>query len=72
MSPEDDADETRSELAQVEELIASLDRDQNPHSEETPDGAESASDLTHAAEDEAVLEQLRARRDRLQARLDEG
>lgn len=71
MSPEDEA-ETRSELTRVEELISSLDRSQNPQSEETPDNADAASDLTHAAEDEAVLDQLRARRDRLQAQLDDG
>lgn len=70
MSPEDEA-ETRSELTRVDELIASL-SNQDRNSEETPDGADAASNLTQAAEDEAVLEQLRNRRERLQARLDEG
>ncbi|MGH3456992.1 hypothetical protein [Aeromicrobium sp.] len=66
----DDA-ETRSELERVEQLIASLTK-QDRHAEETPDGADAASGLTQAAEDEAVLEQLRNRRDRLRARLEEG
>jgi len=68
MSPSDD--DIRNDLERVEKLIASLTRQNSDWTEETPDNADSASDLTSAAEDEAVLEQLRERRDRLKAQLD--
>lgn len=66
----DDA-EVRQELERVDQLIASLEGHGSSWTEETPDSADAASDLTSAAEDEAVLEQLRARRDRLQEQLGE-
>ena len=62
-------DDIRSDLARVEKLIASLTRQDSDWTEETPDNADAASDLTSTAEDEAVLEQLRERRDRLKAQL---
>ncbi len=68
MSPEHD--DLRSDLEHVEKLIASLTNKGGGWTEETPDNADAASDLTSAAEDEAVLEQLRERRDRLKAQLD--
>ena len=64
-------DDIRRDLARVEQLIASLTRQESEWTEETPDNADAASDLTSAAEDEAVLEQLRERRDRLKAQLDD-
>jgi histidinol-phosphate/aromatic aminotransferase/cobyric acid decarboxylase-like protein len=64
-------DDIRGDLERVEQLIASLTRKESEWSEETPDSADAASGLTSAAEDEAVLEQLRARRDRLKAQLGE-
>ena len=67
MSPGDD--DIRKDLEKVEKLIASLTRQDSDWTEETPDNADAASDLTSAAEDEAVLEQLRDRRDRLKAQL---
>ena len=67
MGPGDD--DIRSDLEKVEKLIASLTRQDSDWTEETPDNADAASDLTSAAEDEAVLEQLRERRDRLKAQL---
>jgi hypothetical protein len=67
MSPE--GDKIRHDLERVEQLIASLSRDESSWTEDTPDNADAASDLTSAAEDEAVLEQLRERRDRLKAQL---
>ena len=67
MSPGDD--DIRKDLEKVENLIASLTRQDSDWTEETPDNADAASDLTSAAEDEAVLEQLRERRDRLKAQL---
>ncbi|MFZ0140214.1 MAG: hypothetical protein WAL70_03950 [Aeromicrobium sp.] len=67
MSPGDD--DIRKDLEKVEKLIASLTRQDSDWTEETPDNADAASDLTSAAEDEAVLEQLRERRDRLKAQL---
>jgi hypothetical protein len=67
MSPGDD--DIRTDLEKVEKLIASLTRQDSDWTEETPDNADAASDLTSAAEDEAVLEQLRERRDRLKAQL---
>lgn len=70
MSPGDD--DIRKDLEKVEKLIASLTRQDSDWTEETPDNADAASDLTSAAEDEAVLEQLRERRDRLKAQLDDG
>ena len=69
MSPGDD--DIRKDLEKVEKLIASLTRQDSDWTEETPDNADSASDLTSAAEDEAVLEQLRERRDRLKAQLED-
>ena len=69
MSPSDD--DIRNDLERVEKLIASLTRQDSDWTEETPDNADSASDLTSAAEDEAVLEQLRERRDRLKAQLED-
>ena len=69
MSPGDD--DIREDLEKVEKLIASLTRQDSDWTEETPDNADAASDLTSAAEDEAVLEQLRERRDRLKAQLDD-
>ncbi len=69
MSPEHD--DLRSDLEHVEKLIASLTNKDSAWTEETPDNADAASDLTGAAEDEAVLEQLRERRDRLKGQLDE-
>lgn len=68
MSPEEDA-EVRRELADVEELIASMGRDTEAAAEETPDAADAASELVTSAEDEAVLQSLHARRDRLRDRL---
>ena len=65
-------DDIRRDLARVEQLIASLTRQESEWTEETPDNADAASDLTSAAEDEAVLEQLRERRDRLKAQLDDA
>jgi len=67
MSPEHD--DLRSDLEHVEKLIATLTNKDSAWTEETPDNADAASDLTSAAEDEAVLEQLRERRDRLKAQL---
>jgi hypothetical protein len=67
MSPSD-AD-IRRDLERVEQLIKSLSRQESDWTEETPDNADAASDLTSAAEDQAVLEQLRERRDRLKAQL---
>lgn len=69
MSPTDD--DIRSDLERVELLIASLTRQESDWTEETPDNADAASDLTSTAEDAAVLEQLRERRDRLKAQLGE-
>lgn len=69
MSPDDG--EVRRELARVEELIASVQRGGDASGESTPDAADSASQLTATAEDEAVLESLRARRDRLRAQLEQ-
>jgi len=69
MSPGDD--DIRKDLEKVEKLIASLTRHDSDWTEETPDNADSASDLTSAAEDEAVLEQLRERRNRLKAQLED-
>ena len=69
MSPGDD--DIRKDLEKVEKLIASLTRQDSDWTEETPDNADAASDLTSAAEDQAVLEQLRERRDRLKAQLDD-
>ena len=69
MSPGDD--DIRKDLEKVEKLIASLTHQDSDWTEETPDNADAASDLTSAAEDEAVLEQLRERRDRLKAQLDD-
>ena len=71
MSPEED-DEVRRELAEVEELIASVRRDGEGAAEETPDAADAASELVSTAEDEAVLQTLEARRDRLRDRLRDG
>lgn len=62
-------DDIRSDLERVEKLIASLTRPESDWTEETPDNADAASDLTSTAEDQAVLEQLRERRDRLKAQL---
>ena len=62
-------DDIRSDLERVEKLIASLTRSESDWTEETPDNADAASGLTSTAEDEAVLEQLRERRDRLKAQL---
>lgn len=59
----------RRDLERVEQLIESLTRKGSDWTEETPDNADAASDLTSAAEDEAVLEQLRERRDRLKTQL---
>ena len=70
MSPT--GDDIRQDLERVEKLIASLSRSESSWTEDTPDNADAASDLTGAAEDEAVLEQLRERRDRLKAQLGEG
>lgn len=70
MSPGDD--DINKDLEKVEKLIASLTRQDSDWTEETPDNADAASDLTSAAEDEAVLEQLRERRDRLKAQLDDA
>ena len=67
MAPSDD--EIRRDLERVEQLIGSLTNRESDWTEETPDNADAASDLTSAAEDEAVLEQLRERRDRLKAQL---
>jgi hypothetical protein len=67
MSPADD--DIRRDLRRVEQLIESLSRQESDWTEETPDNADAASDLTSAAEDEAVLTQLRERRDRLKAQL---
>lgn len=64
-------DDIRSDLEQIERLIASLTSQETERSEETPDGADAASDLTTAAEDAAVLDLLRKRRDRLRAQLGE-
>jgi hypothetical protein len=69
MSPGDD--DIRKDLEKVEKLIASLTRQDSDWTEETPDSSDAASDLTSTAEDEAVLEQLRERRDRLKAQLDD-
>jgi hypothetical protein len=69
MSPEHE--DIRRDLEHVEKLIASLTDKDSAWTEETPDNADAASDLTGAAEDEAVLEQLRERRDRLKAQLDD-
>ena len=69
MSPTDD--DIRSDLERVERLIASLTRQESDWTEETPDNADAASGLTSTAEDEAVLEQLRERRDRLKVQLGE-
>ena len=66
-----DADDIRRDLERVERLIQSLTSRESDWTEETPDNADAASDLTSAAEDEAVLEQLRERRDRLKAQLEE-
>jgi hypothetical protein len=65
-------DDIRADLERVELLIASLTRQDSDWTEETPDNADAASDLTSAAEDEAVLQQLRERRDRLKAQLGEA
>ena len=62
-------DDIRSDLEQLERLIASLTSQEAEWTEETPDGADAASDLTTAAEDAAVLDLLRKRRDRLKAQL---
>jgi hypothetical protein len=62
-------DDIRSDLERVEMLIASLTQKTSDWTEETPDNADAASDLTSAAEDAAVLEQLIERRDRLKAQL---
>lgn len=64
-------DDIRRDLERVERLIASLTRKESDWTEETPDNADAASDLTSTAEDEAVLEQLRERRDRLKGQLSE-
>ena len=69
MSPADD--DIRRDLERVELLIESLTRRESDWTEETPDNADAASDLTSTAEDAAVLEQLRERRDRLMAQLGE-
>jgi len=69
MSPTDD--DIRGDLERVERLIASLTHQESDWTEETPDNADAASGLTSTAEDEAVLEQLRERRDRLKAQLGE-
>jgi len=69
MSPADD--DIRSDLERVEKLIASLTRQDSDWTEETPDNSDAASDLTNTAEDQAVLEQLREKRDRLKAQLDD-
>ena len=66
-----DADDIRRDLERVERLIESLTSRESDWTEETPDNADAASDLTSAAEDEAVLEQLRERRDRLKAQLED-
>jgi RNA polymerase-binding transcription factor DksA len=65
----DDPD-VRSELERVEKLIESMESGRSSWTEETPDNADAASDLTSTAEDQAVLDQLRARRDRLKDQLD--
>ncbi|MGA9102810.1 hypothetical protein [Aeromicrobium sp.] len=70
MSPT--GDDIRQDLERVEKLIASLSRSESSWTEDTPDNADAASDLTSAAEDEAVLEQLRERRDRLKGQLGEA
>jgi hypothetical protein len=62
-------DDIRSDLERVEKLIASLTRQESDWTEEAPDHSDAASDLTSTAEDAAVLEQLRERRDRLKAQL---
>lgn len=67
MSPTDD--DIRSDLERVERLIASMTRKESDWTEDTPDNADAASDLTSAAEEEAVLEQLHERRDRLREQL---
>lgn len=72
MSVEDSDSETSRELAEVEELIASVRRDRASNVEETPDAADAGAELTSTAEDEAVLASLEARRDRLRARLGES
>ena len=64
-------DDIRRDLHRVEQLIESLTHRDSGWTEETPDNADAASDLTSTAEDEAVLEQLRERRDRLKAQLGE-
>ena len=69
MSPSED--DIRRDLQRVEQLIESLSNQESSWTEETPDNADAASDLTNAAEDEAVLEQLRERRDRLKAQLED-
>ncbi len=64
--------ETYRELARINELIASLTSDQRSQADTAPDpgdAGDAALELETVGEDEAVLEQLRARRDRLQARL---
>lgn len=69
MTIEDDDSELQRELSEVEELIASVRRDLSANVEETPDSADAGSNLTNTAEDQAVLESLEARRDRLRAQL---